>query len=211
MDKLKHESFLFCDAKNCHMKPKILVILGTTREGRRGIKVANWAMDILSKRTDANFEFVDLRDWNLPFYDFPTSPSTERGLYHNKLQKKWSEKIDSADGFLMITPEYNHGYSAVLKNAIDYTWYEWNHKPITFISYGSAGGGLRAVEQLRQVAIELEMVPIRQQILISGIRSAFDDNGEIKDKSYDHRLDDTAKYLVLWTNNLKKIRKNLAY
>ncbi len=193
------------------MKPKILVILGTTREGRRGIKVANWAMGILSKNTSADFEFVDLRDWNLPFYDFPTSPSTERGLYHNKLQKKWSEKIDNADGFLMITPEYNHGYSAVLKNAIDYAWFEWNHKPVAFISYGSAAGGVRAVEQLRLVAIELEMIPIRQTVLISGIRGAFDDNGKIKDKSFDHRLEETVDYLVLWTKNLGKIRKDLAY
>lgn len=193
------------------MKPKILVILGTTREGRRGIKVFNWAKSILSKNKDADFEFIDLKDWNLPFYDFPTSPSTERGLYHTKLQEKWSKKIDSADGFLMITSEYNHGYSAVLKNAIDYAWFEWNHKPITFISYGSAGGGLRAVEQLRQVAIELEMVPIRQQVLISGIRQAFDDNGRIKDESFNHRLEDTVKYLVLWTKSLRKIRKDLAY
>lgn len=193
------------------MKTKILVILGSTREGRRGEKVANWAMGILSKNTGADFEFVDLRDWNLPFYDFPTSPSTERGLYHNKLQKKWSEKIDSADGFLMITPEYNHGYSAVLKNAIDYAWFEWNHKPIAFISYGSAAGGVRAVEQLRLVAIELEMIPIRQAVQISGIRSAFDDKGNIIDKSFDHRLEGVAKYLILWTESLKKIRKDLAY
>ena len=124
------------------MKPKILVILGSAREGRRGIKVANWAMDVLSKRTDVDFELADLRDWNLPFYDFPASPSTEKGLYHNKLQEKWSKKIESADGFLMITPEYNHGYSAVLKNAIDYAWYEWNHKPTTFISYGGGAGGV---------------------------------------------------------------------
>lgn len=190
---------------------KILVILGSTREGRRGEKVAKWAMQILSKRPDADFEFVDLRDWKFPFYNFPTSPSTEKGLYHSKLQKKWSQKIDRADGFLMITPEYNHGYSAVLKNAIDYAWFEWNHKPVTFISYGSAAGGVRAVEQLRQVAVELEMVPIRQAVLIPGIRNAFNEKGEILDKSFNLRLSETVSYLVLWTKNLKKIRQNLAY
>lgn len=193
------------------MKPKILVILGTTREGRRGIKVSNWAMSILSKRTDADFELVDLKDWDLPFYNLPVAPSTEKGMYQNKIQEKWGKKIDSADGYLMITPEYNHGYSAVLKNAIDLLWFEWNHKPITFISYGSAAGGVRATEQLRQVVIELEMIPIRQAVLIPGIRSAFDDEGKLKDESFNHRLNDTVDYLVKWTKNIMKIRKKLSY
>lgn len=193
------------------MKPKILVILGTTREGRRGIKVANWAMSVLSKRNDADYELVDLRDWDFPFYNLPTSPSTEKGVYQSEIQKKWGEEIESADGYLMITPEYNHGYSAVLKNAIDFLWYEWNHKPVTFISYGSAAGGVRAVEQLRQVAVELEMVPIREAVLISGIRGAFDEKGNIKDESFNHRLEKVVDKLVLWAKSLGKIRKDLAY
>lgn len=191
-------------------KTKILVILGSTREGRRGEKVANWTMKVLSKRADADYEMVDLKIWNLPFYDFPTSPSTERGLYHNKLQKKWAEKIASADGFIMITPEYNHGYSAVLKNAIDYLWYEWNHKPIAFISYGSAAGGARAVEQLREVAVEVELVSIRQTVLISGIHGAFDENGNIKDDAYNHRLEAVAQRLVIWARSLRILRSELA-
>lgn len=193
------------------MKPKILVILGSTRDGRRGEKVANWAMSVLSKRSDANFELVDLRDWDFPFYNLPASPSTEKGMYQSEIQKKWGEKIESADGFILITPEYNHGYSAVLKNALDYLWFEWNHKPVTFISYGGGAGGVRAVEQLRQVAIELEMVPIREAVLISGIRGAFDEKGNIKDESFNHRLEGVVDKLILWTKNLGKIRKDLAY
>lgn len=193
------------------MRPKILVILGSTREGRRGEKVANWAMSVLSKRSDANYELVDLRDWDFPFYNLPTSPSTKKGVYQSEIQEKWGEKIDSADGYLMITPEYNHGYSAVLKNAIDFLWFEWNHKPVTFISYGGGAGGVRAVEQLRQVAVELEMVPIREAVLISGIHGAFDEQGNIKDESFNHRLEQTVDRLVLWTKSLGKIRKDLAY
>ncbi len=193
------------------MKPKVLVILGSTREGRRGEKVAKWAMSILSKRNDADYELVDLRDWDFSFYNLPTSPSTEKGVYQSEIQKKWGKKIDSADGYIMITPEYNHGYSAVLKNAIDFLWYEWNHKPVTFISYGSAAGGVRAVEQLRQVVVELEMVPIREAVLISGIRGAFDEKGNIKDESFDHRLETVADKLVLWAKSLMKIRPDLSY
>lgn len=194
------------------MKPKILVILGTAREGRRGIKVADWVMSFLSKRKDANFELADLRNWNLPFYDFPVSPSTEKGLYHSKLQEKWAKKIDSADGFIIVTPEYNHGYSAVLKNALDYLWFEWNAKPVTFISYGGLSGGIRAVEQLRLVSVELEMIPIRHQVIIHRVRSAFDENGKIKDEEfYNKQLNSAVDAIVKWSLAMRSVRKNLTY
>lgn len=194
------------------MKPTILVILGTTREGRRGIKVADWIMQNLSKRTDAKFELVDLRDWDFPFFNIPISPSTEKGKYENPLQKKWAKKINSADGFIIITPEYNHGYTAVLKNAMDYLWFEWNAKPVTFISYGGLSGGIRAVEQLRQVAIELEMIPIRHQVIIHRIRSAFDENGELKDNDfYLKQLNSTVEALAKWSLAMSSVRKKLTY
>ncbi len=191
------------------MKPKILVILGTTREGRRGIKVANWAMKILSKINDANFEFIDLKDWSLPFYNFPSSPSTEKGLYHSSLQKKWAKKIESADGFVIITPEYNHGYSAVLKNALDYLWFEWNKKPVGFISYGGLSGGIRAIEQLRLVAIELEMIPIIESVSIPRIRSLIDEEGKLNVQSFDDRVEKFGESIAAWSKELSKIRKNL--
>jgi len=193
------------------MKTKILVILGSTRKGRRGGSVANWAMDILSKKSDVEFELVDLKKLNLPFFDFPIPPSVEKGKYFSALQEKWAKKVDSADGFLIITPEYNHGYPGVLKNALDFLWYEWNGKPVTFISYGGLSGGLRAVEQLRQVAIELEMIPIRESVAMPKIRMLFDDKGKITDDSYDERLASAVDFLLKWTKPLKKIRKALEY
>lgn len=208
----------FCDithfewiAYTSDMKPKILVILGTTREGRRGEKVAKWAMNILSKRPDADFEFVDLRDWNFPFYNFSGYPSTEKGVYFSKLQEKWAKKVDPVDGFLIITPEYNHGYPGVLKNALDFLWYEWNHKPVTFISYGGMSGGVRVAEQLRQVSIEIEMIPIRNQVIIHHIKDAFDDKGKVRDEKLNKQLNGTSDALVKWANSLKKIRGELAY
>lgn len=194
------------------MKPRILVILGTTREGRRGEAVAKWAMSVLTLISEADFELVDLRDWDLPYYNFSGYPSTEKGKYFSEIQEKWGKKIDEADGFLMITSEYNRGYPAVLKNALDYLWYEWNHKPISFITYGGISGGLRAAEQLRQVIIELEMVPIRDEVVIHGISRSIDENGNMKkDEKSDEHLKSVAKRLVLWANSLKKIRIDLSY
>lgn len=144
--------------------PRILVIFGSTRQGRRGEVVANWLMDRLAMRTDATFELVDLRDVSLPFFDSPTSP------VHGHIApeaEQWAAQVDRADGFIFVTPEYNHGYSAVLKNAIDHLYAQWAHKPAAIVSYGGFAAGYRAAEQLRQVLIELKMVPIREQVGIS--------------------------------------------
>ncbi|GHO70083.1 hypothetical protein KSC_089750 [Ktedonobacter sp. SOSP1-52] len=143
---------------------RILVIFGSTRQGRRGEVVANWLMDRLATRTDAIFELVDLRDISLPFFDSPTSP-----VYGHIAPEaeQWAALVDRADGFIFVTPEYNHGYSAVLKNAIDHLYSQWAHKPAAIVSYGGFAAGYRAAEQLRQVLIELKMVPIREQVGIS--------------------------------------------
>ena len=144
--------------------PHILVIFGSTRQGRRGEIVANWLMDRLATRTDATCEFVDLRDVSLPFFDAPISP------VHGHIipeAEGWAAQVDRADGFIFVTPEYNHGYPAVLKNAIDHLYSQWAHKPAAIVNYGGFAAGYRAAEQLRQVLIEVKMVPIREQVGIS--------------------------------------------
>ena len=145
-------------------KLKILTILGSTREGRFGDKPAYWIHGRLAAHAEVDAELVDLRDWPLPFFDRPKSPTrVTDGDYGHPLANQWGAKIAAADGFVMVSPEYNHGYSAVLKNAIDWIFREWGKKPVTFVGYGNAGGA-RAIEQLRQVAIEMDMVPIRQAV-----------------------------------------------
>jgi len=144
--------------------PHILVIFGSTRQGRRGEVVTNWLMDRLATRTDATFEFVDLRDVSLPFFDAPISPV--RGHIVPEAEG-WAAQVDRADGFIFVTPEYNHGYPAVLKNAIDHLYSQWAHKPAAIVNYGGFSAGYRAAEQLRQVLIEMKMVPIREQVGIS--------------------------------------------
>ena len=144
---------------------KIHIIIGSTRQKRFSEKPAHWIYGEAQKRPELDVELVDLRDYPLPFFDEPTSPARMEGKYPNSDVQKWANKVAEADGYIVVSPEYNHGYSAVLKNAFDNIYPEWIRKPIGFVSYGSTGGA-RAVEQLRQVAIELQMAPIRAAIHI---------------------------------------------
>jgi NAD(P)H-dependent FMN reductase len=144
--------------------PHLLVIFGSTRQGRRGGMVAHWLMDRLAQRSDVTVEMVDLREVALPFFEAPASPA------HGPIvpeAEQWAMQVERADGFLFVTPEYNHGYPAVLKNAIDHLYHPGVHKPAAIVSYGGFAAGYRAAEQLRQVLIELKMVPIREQVGIS--------------------------------------------
>ena len=142
---------------------KIHIIIGSTRQNRFSEKIAPYIFGQLKKEEGVEAELVDLRDWPLPFFDEPMSPNMAKGNYVNPLGRKWADKIKEADGYIIVTPEYNHGYPAVLKNALDWVFYEWAHKPVGFVSYGSVSGA-RSVEQLRQVVIELQMHPIRNAI-----------------------------------------------
>ena len=187
------------------MKTRVLVILGSTRPGRNGDKVADWFMEVAEQRPDAEFELVDLRDWNLPYYDSPVPPAFAQP--EGKV-KEWADLVDSGNGFVIVTPEYNHGYPAVLKSHLDAIYKPWNRKPVAFVSYGSAGAGYRATEQLRQVAVELQMVPIREQVGIPLVWAAFDDDGKLKDAESrrpftDRLLDD----LLWWAAALKQARE----
>lgn len=139
---------------------KILVIAGSTRPNRKSEEVAKWFKETAQDK-EVQFEFVDLAELNLPFFDEPMPPMM--GQYQNDHTKQWAAKLDAADGFVFVVPEYNHGYPAVLKNAIDFAYAEWRHKPAGFVSYGVMGG-VRAVEQLKQVVAQLDMMPLSVQV-----------------------------------------------
>src|SRR6476646_8616407 len=143
---------------------KVGIIVGSTRPGRKAAAVARWVHEIARKRTDADFEVVDIQDFNLPLLDEPVPPSM--GQYSKPHTKAWAAKIGSFDGFVFVTPEYNHGTSGALKNAIDFLFAEWNNKAAGFVSYGGAGGA-RAVEQLRLVLAEVQIATVRNQVLLS--------------------------------------------
>ena len=146
------------------MTIKIGIIVGSTRPGRNASAVSKWVMDIAGRRKDATFEQVDIADFELPLLDEPVPPSL--GQYSKPHTRKWAAKIDSFDGFVFVTPEYNHATSGALKNAIDYLYGEWNNKAAGFVSYGSAGGA-RAVENLRLIMAEVQGATVRSQVMLS--------------------------------------------
>ncbi|WP_173931993.1 NAD(P)H-dependent oxidoreductase [Chelativorans sp. Marseille-P2723] len=144
-------------------KARIGIVIGSTREGRFAEKPANWIYDLASQRDDFAVELVDLRDHPLPFFEDLASPAY--GPSPNEVVRAWQEKVASLDGYIFTVAEYNRGPTAVLKNALDYAYREWNNKPAAFVGYGGTGGA-RAVEQLRLHAVELQMAPIRNAVHI---------------------------------------------
>ena len=144
--------------------PKIAVIIGSTRPGRNGEQVARWVLEHARERSDTTYELVDLAEINLPLLDEAMPPAM--GQYANEHTRKWASSIAGFDGFVIVTPEYNHGVPAALKNALDYLFAEWNNKAVGFVGYGSHGAA-RAVEHLRGVAGELQMADVRSQVALS--------------------------------------------
>lgn len=186
---------------------KIAVILGSTRPGRIGGPVARWVYDIAVRRGDAEFELVDIADFDLPLLDEPLPPS--RGKYSKPHTIAWSQKIASFDAFVFVTPEYNHGTSGALKNAIDFLYGEWNNKAAGFVSYGSAGGA-RAVEQLRLIASELQIAHVRGQVMFS-LFTDFENYSVFKpDPRHEKSLNTMLDQLIAWGGALKTLREKNA-
>jgi NAD(P)H-dependent FMN reductase len=150
---------------------------------------------------------VDLRDYPLPHLDEPLPPSL--GQYQNDHTKQWADKIASFDGFVIVTPEYNHSTSGVLKNAIDYLYAEWNNKAVGFVSYGAAGGA-RAAEHLRLVAGELQMADVRQQVVLSLV-TEFENFRTFKPGNYNvAALNTLLDQVVAWSMALAPLRATVA-
>jgi NAD(P)H-dependent FMN reductase len=187
-------------------KLKIAIIISTTRAARFGHKPAQWVKDIAVDRKDIETEIVDLRDFPMPFFDEVASnawaPST------NEVAQRWQKKIARFDGYIFVTAEYNHGIPAVLKNALDYAYPEWNKKAAAFVGYGAVGGA-RAVEQLRLVAAELQLATIRAGVYIQGadFMAVWQQGKELKEITYlEKGVTDMLDQLTWWTKALKSAR-----
>jgi NAD(P)H-dependent FMN reductase len=157
-----------------------------------------WLTEQLSTRSDVSFEVVDLRDLPLSFFDSPVSPA--RGQVAPEAEG-WAAQVERAEGFIFVSPEYNHGYPAVLKNAIDHLYLQWVHKPAAIVTYGGAAAGYRAAEQLRQVFVEVKMVPIREQIgisLVPGFVPNIDDSSESVSGKFLERVFNAMMDELLW-------------
>lgn len=149
------------------------IIVASTREARNGKKIADWVKKIADKHDGVHFKLVDLAEVDLPMFDEPNPPMM--GKYTHAHTKQWAKQVDELDGFIFVTPEYNHGYPASLKNAIDYLYVEWTGKPVGFVGYGVAGG-TRAIEQLIPVTVQLHMIPLGGQVNLH-IFSQMDQDG----------------------------------
>jgi NAD(P)H-dependent FMN reductase len=183
---------------------RIAVIIGSTRPGRNGEAVAKWVHEIAQKRADAEFELVDIRDFNLPLLDEPVPSSM--GQYSKPHTKAWAAKIGSFDGYVFVAPEYNHGISGALKNAIDFLFAEWNNKVAGFVSYGGAGG-VRAVEQLRLVLAEVQIATVRNQVLLSLFYDFENFNVFKPNVRHEKSVNEMLDQVIAWGGALKALRK----
>jgi NAD(P)H-dependent FMN reductase len=191
-------------------KPKIAIILSTARAARFGHKAGQWIFDIAKERSDMEFDLVDLRDHPLPFFDEIASNAWVPT--QNAEGVRWQNKVGHYDGYIFVTAEYNHGVPAVLKNALDYAYPEWNKKPAAFVGYGAIGAA-RAIEQLRLITIELQMAPTRSAVHLAGgdFMAALREGKPISEFGY---LKPTAVALLdelaWWTKALKTAREATA-
>lgn len=188
-------------------KLKIAVVISTTRAARFGHKAAQWVSEIAAKRNDLDVEVVDLRDFPMPFFDEVASnawaPST------NDVAQRWQKKVAEFDGYVFVTAEYNHGVPAVLKNALDYAYPEWNKKAAAFVGYGAVGGA-RAVEQLRLVAAELQLATIRTGVYVQGadFMAVWQQGKNLKDIEHLQKgVTDMLDQLAWWAKALKSARE----
>ncbi|WP_426186782.1 NADPH-dependent FMN reductase [Microbacterium sp. TWP3-1-2b2] len=182
---------------------KIAIILGSTRPGRNGKQVADWILEQATRRDDAEFELVDLADHPLPHLDEPMPPAM--GQYRNDHTRKWAEKIAEFDGYVFVTPEYNHSTSGVLKNAIDYLHREWNNKAAALVGYGGVGGA-RAIEHLRLVLAELQVATVRQTLTLS-LTTDFEKYSTFTPSDHQAVLLDTMfDQLIAWSQALESVR-----
>lgn len=183
---------------------RLAIIVGSTRPGRKAEDVARWVYDIARLRNDAQVELVDIQDFNLPLLDEPVPPAM--GQYKNEHTRVWAAKIASFDAFVFVTPEYNHGTSGALKNAIDYLYAEWNNKAAGFVGYGSAGG-TRAVEHLRLVMGELMVADVRAQVMLS-LFTDFENFATFKPAAHHEKSVTTMlDQVISWGNALRNVRK----
>lgn len=184
---------------------KIGIITGSTRPGRKSLQVAEWVKGIADKRGDADYEIVDLAEYNLPMYAEPVSAAYSQD-YQTPEAVPWSRKIAELDGYIFICPEYNRGVTSALKNAIDYLYFEWNNKAAGIVSYGSAGG-VRSAEALRIILAELQIAGVRAHTSMS-LFTDFAKTGEFQPAAvHEKTVNTTLDQVNGWTNALQPLRK----
>jgi len=185
---------------------KVGIIVASVREGRQGEKVARWVKSAFDATPGFEADWIDLREHALPYFAHPASPKAIEKTFTNPAEQAWVAHIAAQDAFVIVTPEYNHGYPPALKNGLDFTYAGWNRKPVAFVSYGGSSGGVRAVQQLRQVVVELQLAPIRDEVNIAFVGRALDEHGVPRDEFHHKRLAALVTDLGWWAAALKTAR-----
>ena len=155
--------------------PKLYIIAVSTRPGRLGFPLSQWAFERARAYGAFEVELVDLKQENLPMFDEPRHPRLRQ--YEHEHTRRWSAKIDAADAFVFVTPEYNHGAPPSLINALDYLVQEWAHKPVGFVSYGGPAGGTRAVQMVKPMLSALKMVVTLESVMVPRFTDSIDEQG----------------------------------
>ena len=186
-------------------KPKLYVITVSTRPGRAGVPLSTWAFEQAKTHGAFEVEPVDLKQENLPMFDEPRHPRLRQ--YEHEHTKRWSAKIDAADAFVFVTPEYNHGTPPSLINALIYLAQEWAHKPVGFVSYGGPAGGTRAVQMVKPMMVALKMVVALESVMVPLFTHSIDERGvfngsELQESAARAMFD----ALLKWTQALASMR-----
>jgi NAD(P)H-dependent FMN reductase len=186
--------------------PTLQIIIASTRPGRVGPAVADWFYDRAVKNGSFEVELIDLAEVNLPMFDEPKHPRFGDYVYQHT--RDWSATIERGDAYVFVLPEYNHGFNAALKNAIDFLNAEWQYKPAGFVSYGGVSAGTRAVQMLKQVVIGLKMVPMVEAVTIPFVQQFLDDKRVLEPNEI---MDDAAAALLgelaRWTSAMAELRR----
>lgn len=183
---------------------KLKIITSTTRPERQGIALATWVADYVSNKSDFDSELLDLAEIGLPLLDEPKHPRLKE--YTHDHTRKWSAKIGQADAFVIVLGEYNHGYPAPIKNAIDFLFHEWRHKPVGFVSYGGVSGGMRSMQMLKPTITALSMMPLAESVSIPNFARHIDQHGVFQGYELLEKSMDVMLKLARWSEALKSIR-----
>jgi len=184
------------------------IIIASTRPGRKGPSIAEWIYKKALTHSSFSVELIDLAAVNLPFLDEPEHPRLKK--YHHEHTKKWSAIIDNADAYIMVTPEYNYGMPAPLKNALDFLFHEWAQKPVGLVSYGGVSGGMRGVQMLKQVVTALKMMPLPESIPITFFAKHIDEKGVFNaDDTLEKSAGALLNELARWAGALKTMRPQI--
>lgn len=185
---------------------KLKIITSTTRPERKGIALANWVADWVSNKEMFNSALLDLAEIGLPLLDEPKHPRLKE--YAHEHTRRWSALIEEADAFIIILGEYNHGYPAAIKNAIDFLYHEWRHKPVGFVSYGGVSGGMRSMQMLKPTITALSMMPLAESVSVPNFAKNISEEGVFKGyELLEKSVDGMVKELARWSAVMKELRK----